>query len=161
MFAGRIRRYVRGLGVRTKNFDRTCIEFMKIGALPQIQGRLYQRNPKSFARAIKIAIEAEADKPNKIKTKIENINNVKIEIDSKEIFQQTIKELNIIIQQLKQKPDFTQRGMNQSTNYSTSPIGNGVKGACFVCHKMGHRYMQCYKATHQQKQAITEQIETS
>jgi hypothetical protein len=61
---------------------------MKIGALPQIQGRLYQRNPKSFARAIKIAIEAEADKPNKIesinKTKIESINNVEIEIDSKE-----------------------------------------------------------------------------
>jgi hypothetical protein len=86
---------------------------------------------------------------------------VEKEIDSKEEFQQTIKELNNIIQQLKQKPDFTQRGMNQSTNYRTSPIGNGVKGACFVCHEMGHRYMQCYKATHQQKQAITEQIETS
>jgi hypothetical protein len=67
IFAGRIRRYARGLGVRTKNFDKTCIEFMKIGALPQIQGRLYQRNAKSFARAIKISIEAEADKPNKIK----------------------------------------------------------------------------------------------
>jgi hypothetical protein len=88
IFPGRIRRYVRGLGERTKNFDKTCIELMKIGALPQIQGRLYQRNPKSFARAIKIAIEAEADKPNKIesinKTKIESINNVEIEIDSKE-----------------------------------------------------------------------------
>ena len=113
IFAGRIRRYVRGLGVRTKNFDKTCIEFMKIGALLQIQGRLYQRNPKSFPRAIKIAIEAEADKPNKIKPKIENINNVEIEVNSKEEFQQTMKELNNIIQQLKQKPDFTQRGMNQ------------------------------------------------
>jgi hypothetical protein len=116
IFAGRITRYVKGLGVRTKNFDKTCIEFMKIGALPQIQGRLYQRNPKSFARAIKIAIDTEADKSNKIKTKIESINNVEIEIDSKEEFQQTIKELNNIIQQLKQKPNFTQRGMNQSTN---------------------------------------------
>jgi hypothetical protein len=84
LFAGRIRRYVRGLGVRTRRFDQTSIEFMEIGALPQIQGRLYQRNPKSFARAIKIAIEAEADKPNKIKSK--NINTVNIEIDSKEEF---------------------------------------------------------------------------
>ncbi len=83
------------------------------------------------------------------------------EKDSEEEFQQTIKELNNMIQKLKLKPDFTQRGMNKSTNYSTSPIGNGVKGACFVCHKMGHRYMQCYKPTHQQKQAITEQLETS
>jgi hypothetical protein len=63
IFAGRIRRYVRGLGVRTKIFNKTCIEFMKIGALRQIQGRLYQRNPKSFARAIRIAIEAEEEKP--------------------------------------------------------------------------------------------------
>ncbi len=66
IFAGRIRRYVRGLCVRTKNFVKTCIEFMKIVALPQIQGRLYQRNPKSFARAIRIAIEAEAEKPLKV-----------------------------------------------------------------------------------------------
>jgi len=161
IFAGRIRRYVRGLGVRTRRFDQTCIEFMKIGALPQIQGRLYQRNPKSFARAIKIAIEAEADKPNKLKSKIENINNVNIEIESKEEFQQTVKELNNIIQHLKQKPDAPHRGMVQQKNYSTFPIGNGVKGACFVCHKIGHRYMHCYNATPQQKQAITEQIETS
>ncbi len=52
IFGGRIRRYVRGLGVRTRRFDQTCIEFTKIGALPQIQGRLFQRNTKSFARAI-------------------------------------------------------------------------------------------------------------
>ncbi len=50
IFAGRIRRYVNRLGVRTRRFVQTCIEFMKIGALPQTQGRLYQRNPESFAR---------------------------------------------------------------------------------------------------------------
>ena len=66
IFAGRIRRYVRGLGVRTKIFNKTCIEFMNIGALRQIQGRLYQRNPKSFARAIRIANEAEEEKPLKV-----------------------------------------------------------------------------------------------
>ena len=44
--------------VTKEDFDRNCIEFMKIGALPQIQSRLFQRNPKSFARAIKTAIEA-------------------------------------------------------------------------------------------------------
>jgi DNA repair ATPase RecN len=134
---------------------------MKIGALPQIQGRLYQKNPKSFAGAIKKAIEAEADKPNKLKSRIENINNVNIEIDSKEELQQTVKELNNIIQQLKQKPDAPNRGMVQQKNHSTFPIGNVVKGACFVCQKIGHRYMHCYNATPQQKQAITEQIETS
>ena len=76
--------------------------------LTAIQGRSYQTNPESFARAIKIAIEAEADKPNKIKSKIENINNVEIGLDSKEEFQQTVKELNNNIQQLKQKSDFPQ-----------------------------------------------------
>ena len=64
---------------------------IKIGALPQIQGRLYQRKPKSFARAIKMAIEAEADKPNKIKTKIENINNVEKKKTVKKNFNRLLK----------------------------------------------------------------------
>jgi hypothetical protein len=59
VLAGRIRRYVRGLGVKRRNYDRNCVEFMKIGALPHIQSRIFQRNPRSFARAIKVAIEAE------------------------------------------------------------------------------------------------------
>ncbi len=43
IFVGRIRRYGRGLGVRHSKFEKNCIEFMKIGALAQIQDRLYQR----------------------------------------------------------------------------------------------------------------------
>jgi hypothetical protein len=47
IFAGRIRRYVRGLG-----------------SIPPIQNRLHQRNPKTFSKAMKLAIEVEAKKPN-------------------------------------------------------------------------------------------------
>jgi hypothetical protein len=39
---------------------------MKVGALPQIQSHFYQRNPRTFAQAIRIAIEAEAEKPLKV-----------------------------------------------------------------------------------------------
>jgi hypothetical protein len=48
VFAGRIRRYVRGLGDKGHNFDRNCIEFMKIGALPQIQSRLSKSYQDSY-----------------------------------------------------------------------------------------------------------------
>jgi hypothetical protein len=99
---GRIRRYVRGLGVKGHNFDRNCIEFMKIGALPQIQSRLFQRNPKSFARAIKTTIEAEAEKPNKQKQKVETLITITNTIDESNILQQTVQELNSVIHQLKQ-----------------------------------------------------------
>ena len=159
VFAGRIRRYVRGLGVKGHNFDRNCIEFMKIGALPQIQSRLFQRNPKSFARAIKTAIEAEAEKPNKQKQKVDTINTITDTIDESNNLQRTVQELNSVIHQLKKKLDETPQERTFTTHRST--IGNGVKGACFVCHKQGHRYMQCFKATTQQQQAITDQLEAS
>jgi hypothetical protein len=59
VLAGRIRRYVRGLIVKRRNDDRNCVEFINIGALPHTQSGLFQRNPRSFARALKDAIEAE------------------------------------------------------------------------------------------------------
>jgi hypothetical protein len=159
VFAGRIRRYVRGLSVKGHNFDRNCIEFMKIGALPQIQSRLFQRNPKSFARAIKTAIEAEAEKPYKQKQKVDTINTITDTIDKSNNIQRTVQELNSVIHQLKQKLVGTPQERTFTTNCST--IGNGVKGACFVCHKLGHRYMQCFKARTQHQQAITDQLEAS
>jgi len=66
IFAGRIRKYVRGIGVKDHKFDHNYIEFMKVGVLPQIQSHFYQRNPRTFARAIRIAIEAEEEKPLKV-----------------------------------------------------------------------------------------------
>jgi predicted RNA-binding protein Jag len=53
IFAGRIRKYVRGKGVTDLKFDHNCIEFMKVGTLPRIQSQLYLRNPRTFARAIR------------------------------------------------------------------------------------------------------------
>jgi hypothetical protein len=109
VFAGRTRRYVRGLGDKGHSFDRNCKEFMKIGALPQIQSRLFQRNPKSFARAIKTANEAEAEKPNKQKQKVETLNTITNTIDESDNLQQTVQELNSEIHQLKQKFDESPR----------------------------------------------------
>lgn len=142
VFAGRIRKYVRGLVVKDHKFDYSCIEFMKIGALPQIQSRLYQRNLKTFAKAIKVAIEAESDKPNKIKPRIESANSV----NEKAIeLQQSIKELCSTIQLISQKADKTtelEREAEQTS--SNSRIGMKVKGACFIRGKVGHRFMACF-----------------
>jgi molybdenum-dependent DNA-binding transcriptional regulator ModE len=46
------------------------------------------------------------------------------------------------------------------TAFVNKRMGNGDKGACFVCNKKGHRYMQCYKATTQQRQQLTDELET-
>jgi hypothetical protein len=104
-------------------------------------------------------MEAEAEKPNKQKQKVETINTITNTIDESSNIQQTVQELNSEIHQLKQKLDESPQERTFTTNRNA--IGNGVKGAFFVCHKLGHRYMQCYKATPQQKQTITDQLEAS
>ena len=55
-----------------------CIDFLKIGALPHIQTRLQQRDPKIFLRAIRIASEAESEKTVKVKPKTETVNHVAV-----------------------------------------------------------------------------------
>ncbi len=45
VLAGLIRRYVRGLGVKGHNFDRNCIEFMKISAFPQNTKSPFPKKP--------------------------------------------------------------------------------------------------------------------
>jgi hypothetical protein len=69
IFASRIRRYVREMGVNDVKFDRVCIEYLKIGSLSHIQHRLQQKDPHTFERAVKIAIEAETEKAAKSKSK--------------------------------------------------------------------------------------------
>jgi len=156
IFAGRIRRYVRNLGVKGHKIDRNCIEFMKIGALPQIQSRLYQRNPRTFMRAIKIAMEAEADKPVKGKPRIEIVNNTEKTSNDNSALQNSIKELCYVIQNLAPRAEGTSANRTTSREYTNTRMGNGEKGACFVCNKKGHRYMQCFKATQLEKQKLDE-----
>jgi hypothetical protein len=159
IFAGRIRLYVKEFGVKRHKFDRNCIEFMKIGALPQIQSRLYQRNPRTFARAIKKALEAEADKPPKSKPRVEVINNAEKTANDTTVIQNSIKELFNAIQTLTKQTEGTTSGKTV-TAFVNKRMGNGDKGACFVCNKKGHRYMQCFKATTQQRQQLTDELET-
>jgi hypothetical protein len=159
IFAGRIRRYVRDLGVKGHKFDRNCIEFMKIGALTQIQSRLYQRNPRTFMRAIKIAMEAEADKPVKGKPRIEIVNNTEKTSNDNSALQNSIKELCNVIQNLAPKAEGTSANRTTSREYTNTRMGNGEKGACFVCNKKGHRYMQCFKATQLEKQKLSDELE--
>ena len=180
IFAGRIRRYVRGLGVKGHKFDRTCIEYLKVGALAHLQNRLYQRDPRTFTKAIKIAIEAEGEKIGKGKKMVsENLNNMETkDLDASRMqeVQTNLKELcNAIMQQTKQlqgmQPNRQQAGQemqptrsytyNDNKNRQTSlqKVGNGVRGACFHCGFQGHRYFNCYKATDKDRQSITERID--
>ena len=160
IFAGRIRRYVRGLGVSKQRFDHNCVEFLKLGSTPPIQNRLQQRNPKSFAKAIKLAIEAEAEKPMKLKQKVDTINQID-EVSNLGLIgiQRSIQDLNNVIQQFKTGDKTPFKRDNRITIRADGRIGNGVKGACFVCDKKGHRYLQCFRATEQDKQKITGQLE--
>ena len=76
IFAGRIRRYVKNMAVSKYKFDYYCIEFLKIASLPHIQSRLDQRNPRTFSGAIRIAVEAENDRPAKSKIKETPVNSI-------------------------------------------------------------------------------------
>jgi hypothetical protein len=75
--AGKIRRYTRALGVNNLRFDNVCIDYLKIGTLPHIQNRLYQRDPKTFRQALQIATDAEMEEQSKPKAK-ETTNQVAV-----------------------------------------------------------------------------------
>ena len=81
IFAGKIRKYVRGLGVRQEKFDQACIDFLKLGCLPHIKTRLIQLHPRTFQRALKIATESESENAKVAKNK--SISNMEI-IDAPE-----------------------------------------------------------------------------
>ena len=82
IFGGKIRKYVRGLGVRTEKFDQACIDFLKLGCLPHIKTRLIQLHPRTFQRALKIASEAESENAKVIKNK--TISHIEV-VDTPEI----------------------------------------------------------------------------
>ena len=131
IFAGKIRRYVRGLGVSEAKFDRVCIDFLKIGALPHIQTRLQQRDPKIFLRAIRIASEAESEKTVKVKPKTETVNHVAV-TDNTHIstISEQLKELCALLTTQAHQPQYQR--MTQPPKYGK--VGNGVRGVCYHCH---------------------------
>ena len=74
LFAARIRRYVKNLGIENqRKFDKTCLEYLKIGVHNHIQSRLY--TTKKFSKAVRMAMEVEADK-NKNKQRTEIVNTM-------------------------------------------------------------------------------------
>ena len=161
IFAGKIRKYVRGLGVRSEKFDHVCIDFLKLGCLPHIKTRLIQLHPQTFQKAIKIAAEAESENNKASKTKA--INNLE-ENDSslgKQATRKEIDRLYAIIQEQDQRIRALRTPTLQSSEQqnTVTRVGNGVLGTCYFCHKVGHKYQYCRQARESDKQRITEQIQ--
>ena len=169
-FAGRIRRYVKNMAISEYEFDYYCIEFLKIASILQIQSCLYQHNPRTFSWAIRIAVEAENDRPAKSKNKETPLNNINessapVVKDNSKITN-SIKELCAHIQQLTQQQQHQHKDRNQGSHREKLPntgivgvdgrIGYGVRGACFVCHQTGHSYVKCFKASPQDRHTILE-----
>ena len=145
-----IRRYVRGLGVSEAKFDRVCIDFFKIGALPHIQG-LHQRDPKIFLHAFCIAAEAESEKTVKAKPKAETVNHVAV-TDNTTIstISEQLKELCALLTTQVHQSQYQR--ITQPPKYEK--VDNGVRGVCYHCHKPGHSFEDCCKATDGDKEDI-------
>ena len=67
LFASRIRRYVKGVGIKKHKIDTACLDYLKLGVHSPIQNRLH--HIQSFKEARRIAMEIEAERT---KTKNEN-----------------------------------------------------------------------------------------
>ena len=173
IFSGKIRRYVE---VSSRKFDRICIDYLKVGSLPHIQNRLYQRNPYTFQQAVKIAIEAETEEHAKPKTKITEPAN---QIATTKVSATTSKDdgVNSKLDELLTmiKTQGQQQWNTRASNTSASPRqpqnqtfynnqardNNKRKLSCYFCLKRGHRYSVCRLASKTDKQAITACIKSN
>ena len=159
IFAGKIRKYVRGLGVQQEKFDHACIDFLKLGSLPHIKTRLIQLHPQTFRRALTIATEAESEN-NKI-TKNKTANNIEV-VDATDgpHIRNEVQRLHTIIQEQDRRIRNLSKPVPQ-TAYANivTKVGNGVLGACYHCHQAGHRYQQCRQASGTDKRRINDQIQ--
>ena len=176
VFVGRIRHHVSHLGLRHKYVDRTCLRYLRLGALQYIQNRLIQRDPKKFSKAIKLAIEAEIEGV-KGKTKdrqTDSINTIQV-ASKQEIVNQQIADLNVIVREMKElqekehnrtppqpQPQYNHYSRSQqqhNNSYKAQRAGNGIKGTCYFCHVPGHGFRTCRKATSGDKERIEERID--
>ena len=126
IFAGKIRKYVRGLGVRQEKFDQACIDFLKLGCLPNIKTRLIQLHPRTFQRALKIATEAESENAKVAKNK--SISNMEItDAPEDQNQQKEIARLCTIIQEQDRRLRNLSQPLPQNDyTYPVSKVGNGM-----------------------------------
>ena len=173
VFVGRIRHHVSHLGLKHKYVDRTCLRYLRLGALQFIQTRIIQRDPRRFSKAVKLAIEAELE-GGKGKPKarlIEAVTSMAINNKQREVEKQ-IEDLSTIVKEIKetQERDSFKRGQQQqyshnrsdkdNNKYKAQRAGNGIQGSCYFCHLPGHGFRQCRKATERDKETIEQRIDT-
>ena len=172
IFSGKIRRYVE---VSSRKFDRICIDYLKVGSLPHIQNRLYQRNPYTSQQAVKIAIEAETEEHAKPKTKITEPAN---QIATTKVSATTSKDdgvnskldelLTMIKTQGQQEWNprasntsaFPRQPQNQTFYYNQAHYNNKRRLSCYFCLKLSHRFSACRLASETDKQGITTRIQS-
>ena len=75
LFASRIRRYVKYLGLKKHKKDASCLDYLKLGVHNHIQNRLHRI--QSFSKARRIAMEIESERI-KTKPKQDTINTTNI-----------------------------------------------------------------------------------
>jgi len=171
LFATRIRRYVKGLGLTGKHVDKTCLEYLKLGAHTQIQKRLY--NIRKFSTARRIAMETESERGKQTKGRQDTINATESTSTNCQTPEALTKQIMDLCATVQAQQNHIQAQYQQITA-KTPPTSNStmtptplarppyqVKGECFHCHKKGHSYRQCRHANETEKQKIQDRLTKS
>jgi hypothetical protein len=149
LFASRIRRYVKGLGIKNHKIDTACLDYLKLGVHNHIQNRLH--HIQSFKEARRIAMEIEAER-SKTKSKTDTVNTTVVSttqnnnslMDSKpmsEIIHRQLLDLNALVQAQQnhiQQQHQQLLSRNNDTRIDPSVPSRRSTRECFHCHKTGH-----------------------
>ena len=169
LFASRIRRYVKGVGIKKHKIDTACLDYLKLGVHSHIQNRLH--HIQSFKEARRIAMEIEAERT-KTKSKADTVNTTVVStnptnnslMDSKpisEIIHRQLLDLNALVQA--QQNHIQQQNQQLLSRSNNTRIDSSVPSPrstreCFHCHRKGHGYRQCRSADDRDKQVIKEKL---
>jgi hypothetical protein len=121
---------------------------------------------------VKIAIEAATEKSAKSKSKIfEPVNQLTTVSDDTSLENKKGQANKVLC--IKMKPQSQQQWKPSQMLSATSlppsvqnhqynkhqRVGNGVRGACYFCNRIGHKYNDCRLANPNDKQTISNRIE--
>ena len=155
VYAARVRRYVKKLAGKSskRRLNKICLGFFKAGLRSDLRDRIHPsdlRAPKSFRRAIKASVAAEAEKPKLQKKKESTINTMLSKYENKILGLIDKKMQSVQMQQPAQT--------NNSQTNLTKPVPRRTS-KCFHCERPGHRYMTCFKASEADKLKIRDRIQ--
>ena len=167
LFASRIRRYVKGLGIKKHKIDTACLDYLKLGVHNHIQNRLH--HIQSFKEARRIAMEIEAERI-KTKSKTDTVNTAIVSANQNntnmtnsnpisEIIHRQLLDLSATVQaQQNHIQQQHQQLLSRSKDVRIDSTVSRPTRECYHCHRKGHTYRQCHSANNSEKQLIRERL---